>query len=254
MNCTMSISPYNYTPFNSTWTCLIEDKFDIGLKKGSRSNLDTVGFFDKSEPDFCSSFCSTDTTEKEFDQIDEFITKSTLEIDKLVRTHQKTIDEIMKNEKLYGITRISFRQKAADYLLNKVEEKLRSIDWFGQLISPIKRNSLIKYALLRVYQSSVLKDLEGLHIINDNLRTDISLGKNNELREAEETLSFFWSQFEDLKNDELGGLNNGHRSNEFDIFSGKIDSAVAKLAGTSLIETKGFCNSATLAFFQAKSL
>ena len=22
MNCTMSISPYNYTPCNSTWTCL----------------------------------------------------------------------------------------------------------------------------------------------------------------------------------------------------------------------------------------
>ena len=254
MNCTMSISPYNCTPFNSTWTCLIEDKFDIGLKKGSRSNLDTVGFFDKSEPDFCSSFCSTDTTEKEFDQIDEFISKSTLEIDKLVKAHQKNIDDIMKNEQLYGINRISWRQNAADFLLNKVEEKLRSINWFGQLVSPIKRNLLVKYALLRMYQSSVLNDLKGLHIINDNLRTDISLGKNNELREAEETLSFFWSQFEDLKNDELGGLNNGHRSNEFDSFSGKIDSAVAKLAGPSLSETKGFCNSATLAFFQAKSL
>ena len=45
MNCTMSISPYNCTPFNSTWTCLIEDKFDIGLKKGSRSNLDTKSYF-----------------------------------------------------------------------------------------------------------------------------------------------------------------------------------------------------------------
>ena len=220
------------------------------MKKGSQSNLDTVGFFDKSEPDFCSSFCSTDTTEKEFDQIDEFITKSTLEIDKLVRTHQKTIDEIMKNEKLYGINRISWRQNAADFLLNKVEEKLRSIDWFGQLVSPIKRNLLVKYALLRMYQSSVLKDLEGLHTINDNLRTNISFGKNNELREAEESLSFFWSQFEDLKNDELGSLNNGHRSNEFEFFSGKIDSAVSRLAGPSLIETKGFCNSATLAFFQ----
>ena len=75
--------------FASVADMIIEDEFDIGLKKGSRSNLDTVGFFDKSEPDFCSSFCSTDTTEKEFDQIDEFITKSTLEIEKLVRTHQK---------------------------------------------------------------------------------------------------------------------------------------------------------------------
>ena len=250
MNCTMSISPCNYTPCNSTWTCLIEDEFDIGLKKGSRSNLDTVGFFDKLEPDFCSSFCSTDTTEKEFDQIDEFITKSTLEIDKLVKTHQKNIDDIMKKEQLYGKNRISWRQNAADLLLNKVEEKLRSIDWFGQLVSPIKRNLLVKYALLRMYQSSVLNNLEGLHTINDNLRTDISFGKNDELREAEESLSFFWSQFEDLKNDELGGLNNGHRSNEFDIFSGKIDSAVSKLAGPSLSETKGFCNSATLAFFQ----
>ena len=156
----------------------------------------------------------------------------------------------MKKEQLYGITRISFRQKAADYLLNKVEEELRLIDWFKELDSPIKQNMLVKYALLRMYQSSVLKDLEGLHTINDNLRTDISFGKNNELREAVESLSFFWSRFEKLKNDELGSLNDGHRSDEFDIVSGKIDSAVSKLAGPSLIETKGFCNSATLAFFQ----
>ena len=92
----------------------------------------------------------------------------------------------MKKEQLYGITRISFRQKAADYLLNKVEEELRLIDWFKELDSPIKQNMLVKYALLRMYQSSVLNDLEGLHAINDNLRTDINLGKNNELREAEE--------------------------------------------------------------------
>ena len=198
--------------------------------------MDTVGFFDKLEPDFCSSFCSTDTTEKEFDQIDEFITKSTLELDKLVKTHQKNIDDIMKKEQLYGINRIFFRQNAADLLLSKVEEKLRTIDWFGELDAPIKQNLLVKYALLRMYQSSVLNNLEGLHTINDNLRTDISFGKNDELREAEESLSFFWSQFEDLKNDELGGLNNGHRSNEFDNFSGKIDSAVSKLAGKVIIE------------------
>ena len=92
----------------------------------------------------------------------------------------------MKKEQLYGVTRISFRQKAADYLLNKVEEELRLIDWFKELDSPIKQNMLVKYALLRMYQSSVLNGLEGLHAINDNLRTDINLGKNNELREAEE--------------------------------------------------------------------
>ena len=236
--------------FASVADMIIEDEFDIGLKKGSRSNLDTVGFFDKSNPDFCSSFCSTDITEREFDQIDEFIKKSTLEIEELVRTHQENIDDIMMKEQLYGINKKSWRQNAADLLLNKVEKKLKSIDLFGQLDEPIKQNLLVKYALLRMYQSSVLKDLEGLHTINDNLRTDISFGKNNELREAVESLSFFWSQFEKLKNDELGSLNDGHRSDEFDIVSGKIDSAVSKLAGPSLIETKGFCNSATLAFFQ----
>ena len=32
MNCTMSISPYNYTPCNSTWTCL--QSYDDNTKFG----------------------------------------------------------------------------------------------------------------------------------------------------------------------------------------------------------------------------
>ena len=64
---------------------------------------------------------------------------------------------------LYGNNKISWRQNAADLLLYKVEEKLRTIDWFGQLDTPIKQNLLVKYALLRMYQSSVLNNLKGLH-------------------------------------------------------------------------------------------
>ena len=237
--------------FASVVDIIAEDKFDIGLKKGSGSNLDTVGFFDKSEPDFCSSFCSTDTTEKDFDQIDEFISKSTLEMEELVKKHQKTINNIMKDEQqLYGFIRISYRQHAADSLKNEVEEKLRLLDWFAQLDATIKQKLLVKYALLRMYQSNVLKDLKELHIINDNLRTSISFGSNNEPREAEKDLNHFWNQFESLKKDELGGLNNGQLSNEFENFSEKIASAVSKIAEPSLSETKGFCHSSTLAFFQ----
>ena len=229
---------------------IIEEEFEFGLKKIARNNLDLVGFFDKIEPDFCFSFCSTDTTEKEFDQIDEFITKSTLEMDKLVRTHQKKIDDIMKIEQLNGFTRISYRQHAADLLRNEVEEKLRLLDWFAKLDSPIMQKLLVKYALLRMYQSSALNDLEVLHTKNDNLRNDISFGRNAEKRKAEEDLRFFWSQFESLEKDELGGLINGQKSHEFERFSGKIDSAVSKIAERSLGETKGFCHSSTKAFFQ----
>ena len=229
---------------------IIEEEFEFGLKKIARNNLDSVGFFDKLEPDFCSSFCFTDTTEKEFDQIDEFITNSRLEMDELVNKHKKNIDDIMKKEQLYGFTKISYRQNAANLLRVEVEEKLGWLDWFAKLSAPIKQKLLVKYALLRMYQSSALNNLEGLHTINDNLRNDISFGRNAELRKAEESLSFFWDKFEVLNKDELGGLNNGHKSNEFEKVSENIDSAVSKIAGPSLSEMKGFCHSSTLAFFQ----
>jgi hypothetical protein len=132
---------------------IMEEEFESGLKKIARNLLDTVGFFDQSEPDFCSNFCSTNTTEKEFDQIDGFIRESTLETDELVRKHQKKIDEIMKFEQRYGNTKISYRQHAADLLRNEVEKKLRLLDWFAQLDAPIKQKLLVKYALLRMYQS-----------------------------------------------------------------------------------------------------
>ena len=116
---------------------IMEEEFEFGLKKIARNTLNSVGFFDKSEPDFCSNFCSTNTTEKEFDQIDEFIRESTLETDELVGKHQKNVDEIVKFEQLNSITKISNRQYAADLLRNEVEDKLRSLDWFAQLDAPI---------------------------------------------------------------------------------------------------------------------
>ena len=95
-----------------------------------------------------------------------------------------------------------------------------------------------------------MNDLEELHTINDKLRNDISFGRNAEKRKAEANLRFFWSQFESLEKDELGGLNNGQKSYEFERFSEKIDSALSKIAEPSLSETKGFCHNLTLTFFQ----
>ena len=85
---------------------IMEEEFEFGLKQTARNLLDTVGFFDKSEPAFCSNFCSTNTSEKEFDQIDEFIRESTLETAELVGKYQKKIDDIMKFEQLYRITKV----------------------------------------------------------------------------------------------------------------------------------------------------
>ena len=82
------------------------------------------------------------------------------------------------------------------------------------------------------------------------MRNDISFGRNAEKRGAEEDLRFFWDQFEDLKKDDLGGLKNTQMLNEFEIFSGNIDSAMSKFVEPILGETKGFCHSSTLAFFQ----
>ena len=132
---------------------IMEEEFEFGLKKIARNLLDTVGFFDKSEPDFCSNFCSTNTTEKELNQIDEFIRESTIETAELVGKYQKKIDDIMKFEKLYSITKISYHQHAADLFRNEVKEKLKLLDWFAQLDAPIKQKLLVKYALLRMYQS-----------------------------------------------------------------------------------------------------
>ena len=85
---------------------IMEEKFESGLKKIARNLLDSLGFFDKSEPDFCANFCSTNTTEREFDQIDEFIRESSLETAELVGQYQKKIDDIIKFEQLYRITKV----------------------------------------------------------------------------------------------------------------------------------------------------
>ena len=59
------------------------------------------------------------------------------------------INDLLRNPHF----KISNRQHAADLLRNEVEEKLRLLDWFAQLDAPIKQKLLVKYALLRMYQS-----------------------------------------------------------------------------------------------------
>ena len=55
MNCTMSISPYNYTPCNSTWTCLTGCAWEGGSLRISLS-VDSFIYFANIRPDYKWSY------------------------------------------------------------------------------------------------------------------------------------------------------------------------------------------------------